>query len=606
MPRKTRLDKTKKDESAHIGLTLRLFWGTIRNHKRYFVPAMILQPFAIFSTSYAGLLIISMVVNKLTTETIPADQLLAVFWPYIVAFVSIVGIGELVLWRLVMYLNWTMNDRVVYELNRKVFDVLSEQSMEFHNNRFGGSLVSQANKFTSAFARLADLYLFNIAPMIYAFVFTFVILVPVLPAFAAALAVFAVVFMAIAWLSFKSIRVLNVKEAETHNKVSGQIADSITNILAVKSFSRENHEKKRFEKFASDARQAGFAIRTAVILRDFWFGLIITCIMTAAFITLIFGNLWFGVAIGTLLLAVTYSMQILGTLWGFNGMLRQLNRIFGDAREMSLILTSYQAVSDSPNAKKLKASKGALSIDAMTFRHADAGEDDTIFKDFNLSIKAGQRVGLVGHSGSGKTTLTKLILRFADIQEGTISIDGQSIADVTQASLREAIAYVPQEPMLFHRTLKENIMYGKPDATDEQVQEAARKANALEFINKLPEGFDTLVGERGIKLSGGQRQRIAIARAILKDAPILILDEATSALDSESEKLIQDALQKLMKGRTSIVIAHRLSTISKLDRIIVMEDGTITEDGSHEALIKQKGAYGRLWAHQSGGFIEEE
>lgn len=596
--------KDDKD-SAYIGLTLKLFWGTIRKHKKFFVPAMILHPIAIFLTGYAGMLIISLVVNRLTTENIPTDQLLTTFWPYIVVFVAAIGTGELVLWRVVMYLQWTMSDKVVYELNRKVFDALAEQSMEFHTNRFGGSLVSQANKFTSAFARLADLYLFNIAPMIYAFIFTFIILVPVLPFFAFVLAGFAIIFMTIAWMSFKSIRKLNVREAETHNKVSGQIADSITNIMAVKSFSRERHEKDRFERFASDARQAGFAIRTAVILRDFWFGLIITLIMTSAFITLIFGNAWFGVAIGTLLLAVTYTMQILGTLWGFNGMLRQLNRIFGDAREMSLVLNLKQSVTDAPNVKPLKTHAGAIDIDSMTFSHADARKDDTIFKDFSLSIKPSQRVGLVGHSGSGKTTLTKLILRFADIQSGSITIDGQSISDVTQSSLREAIAYVPQEPMLFHRTLKENIMYGKPDATDEQVRDAAEKANALDFIEKLSDGFETLVGERGVKLSGGQRQRIAIARAILKDAPILILDEATSALDSESEKLIQDALQKLMKGRTSIVIAHRLSTIAKLDRIIVMEDGKITEDGSHESLITQKGSYAKLWSHQSGGFIEE-
>jgi len=566
---------------------------------------MIMQPVAIFLTNYAGMLIISIVVNRLTSEHIPADQLLPTFWPYILAFVAAVAIGELVIWRLVLFLQWTMADRVVYQLNRRVFDTLSEQSMEFHTNRFGGSLVSQANKFTSAFSRLSDLLLFNISPMVYAFVFTFIILTPVLPWFALGLAVFAALFISIAWFSFGSIRDLNVKEAEAHNKVSGQIADSITNILAVKSFSRESHEKQRFERFASSARQAGFSIRNAVIMRDIWFGLVITAIMSSAFLTLIFGNAWFGVPIGTLLLAVTYSMQILGNLWGFNGMLRQFNRIFGDAREMSVVLSDLPSITDAPNARRLKTTKGAIEISNMTFRHADARENETMFKDFSLAIKPGQRVGLVGQSGSGKTTLTKLILRFADVQEGSIEIDGQSISAVTQNSLREAIAYVPQEPMLFHRTLRENIKYGKPNASDEEVRKAAQRANALEFIEKLPEGFETLVGERGIKLSGGQRQRIAIARAILKDAPILILDEATSALDSESEKLIQDALQKLMKGRTSIVIAHRLSTIAKLDRIIVMKDGEIIEDGSHDALIKQKGQYAKLWNHQSGGFIEE-
>ncbi|MBC7564627.1 ATP-binding cassette domain-containing protein, partial [Candidatus Saccharibacteria bacterium] len=214
--------------------------------------------------------------------------------------------------------------------------------------------------------------------------------------------------------------------------------------------------------------------------------------------------------------------------------------------------------------------------------------------------------GLVGASGSGKSTLLKLLMRFYDVDKGTITIDGQSIEQVTQKSLHENIAYVPQEPLLFHRTVMENIAYSKPGATIAEIHNAARQANALEFIEKLPKGFDTLVGERGVKLSGGQRQRVAIARALLKDAPILILDEATSALDSESEKLIQDALQKLMKNRTSIVIAHRLSTIAKLDRVIVLSDGVIAEEGTHQHLLAKKGTYAKLWAHQSGGFVEEQ
>ena len=233
----------------------------------------------------------------------------------------------------------------------------------------------------------------------------------------------------------------------------------------------------------------------------------------------------------------------------------------------------------------------------------DSGQK--VFNNFNLIVKSGDKIGLVGHSGAGKSTITKLLLRFVDVSSGGIEIDGQDIRDATFVSLRSNIAYVPQDPSMFHRSIADNIRYGRLDATDAEVHDAAKKAHALEFIEKLPQGFETLVGERGIKLSGGQRQRIAIARAILKDAPILVLDEATSALDSESERLIQDALTKLMKGRTSIVIAHRLSTIAKLDRIIVLDNGSIAEDGTHTELLKQKGIYAKLWSHQSGGFIED-
>ena len=227
-----------------------------------------------------------------------------------------------------------------------------------------------------------------------------------------------------------------------------------------------------------------------------------------------------------------------------------------------------------------------------------------VFEDFNLHIPAGQRVGLVGLSGAGKTTLTKLLLRLSDIQDGRILIDGQNVADCTQQSLRRSIAYVPQEALLFHRTIAENISYGRPDATMEQIREAARLANALEFIENLPQGFETITGERGVKLSGGQRQRVAIARALLADCPVLVLDEATSALDSESEALVQDALKTLMRGRTCIVVAHRLSTVASLDRIVVLDHGKVVEDGPHAELIKAGGEYAHLWNRQTGAYLE--
>jgi ATP-binding cassette, subfamily B, bacterial len=305
-----------------------------------------------------------------------------------------------------------------------------------------------------------------------------------------------------------------------------------------------------------------------------------------------------------LLLAQVYVTQLMASLWNLSSLTRGIEQNFSDAAEMTEILELELDVKDPAKPQKLAVARGAIHFNHLDFSHSDA-DGEPLFKDFDLAIKPGEKVGLVGHSGSGKTTLTRILLRFADVTKGAITIDSQDISKVRQADLRAAIAYVPQEPLLFHRSIHDNIAYGKPQATAEEVAEAARLANAAEFINTLPHGYETMVGERGVKLSGGQRQRIAIARAILKNAPILVLDEATSALDSESERLIQDALKKLMKGRTTIVIAHRLSTIQTMDRIVVLSDGRIIEQGSHTQLLKQGGTYADLWKHQSGGFLEE-
>jgi ATP-binding cassette subfamily B protein len=310
------------------------------------------------------------------------------------------------------------------------------------------------------------------------------------------------------------------------------------------------------------------------------------------------------VSIAALVFAVTYLGRLTGSLFDLTPIIRGTEQAFLDAANITDILDETPEVVDTPHAKKLIVNHGEIEFHQTDFSYSD-DKKASVIKDLTLTIAPGERIGLAGHSGGGKTTLTKLVLRFADATGGSITIDGQDITSVTQESLRQNIAYVPQEPYLFHRSLRENISYGKPDATDKEIMQAVTKANARDFVDTLPNGLDTLVGERGVKLSGGQRQRIAIARAILKDAPILILDEATSALDSESEKLIQDALTKLMKGRTSIVVAHRLSTIAGLDRIIVLNHGEIVEEGPHAELIKQNGVYASLWSHQSGGFIEE-
>lgn len=285
-------------------------------------------------------------------------------------------------------------------------------------------------------------------------------------------------------------------------------------------------------------------------------------------------------------------------------MMQRINRALGDAAEMTRVLDEPRLVADDPDAPELKVTEGAIDFEQLSFAYRDAAAGESVFDDLTLHVAAGRRVGLVGKSGSGKTTLTKLLLRLDDVQGGRVLVDGQDVSRCTQQSLRRQVAYVPQEALLFHRSIRENIAYGRPDATDEQIREAARLANALEFIDRLPRGFDTMVGERGVKLSGGQRQRVAIARAILTDAPILVLDEATSALDSESEALVQEALENLMRGRTSIVVAHRLSTVAALDRIVVLADGEIVEDGTHAQLVEAGGEYASLWSRQTGAFLE--
>jgi ATP-binding cassette subfamily B protein len=298
-------------------------------------------------------------------------------------------------------------------------------------------------------------------------------------------------------------------------------------------------------------------------------------------------------------------LTLTSRLFEVGSMIRNIEEAFLSAASMTEIILQDVEIIDAPHAKKLKVTDGVLDLNAVRFAYHDGSSNSDVFKNLTLSIPSGQKIGLVGPSGGGKSTFTRLLLRFDDIDSGSISIDGQDVRSVTQASLRRAVSYVPQEPLLFHRSIFENIAYGKPEATPSEVREAAKLAFAEEFIGKLPKGYDTIVGERGVKLSGGQRQRVAIARAILKDAPILVLDEATSALDSESEVYIQKALEQLMQGRTTIVIAHRLSTIQKMDRIIVLSEGNVVEDGTHQALQKAKGLYAKLWAHQSGGFIED-
>lgn len=593
-------DKKKKNYTKR---TLYYFLGATKKYKGLAAGGLITTPIVIFIRNILAPLLMANMIQIISDGLRGEDLVLALLPQAILLIVATMlrsfAIGPLRLWCV-----WKMEIKAMYDLSCKAFNTVSEQSMQFHSDRFSGSLVSQTNKFVGAYERLMDEFFWNIFPVCLDIIMIIIVMLPRAPLFVVGIIIFIIIYIVFAAIWFKKLAPIHEKEAKASNKCTGQLADSVSNIVAVKSYAREKYESSRYARYQSEWYKVIFESLKQNTKRNYFFDSVGVGLIVLIVIFMIGAQDWFGVTVATLILIVNYSQNILGDLWSIHSVFKSLNRVFGDAREMTEILDMKDDVVDAPDAKKLEINKAEINFNDITFKHKDAKE--AIFEDFSLAIPSGVRVGLVGVSGSGKTTLTKLLLRFADVKSGEILIDGQNVSKVTQKTLREAISYVPQESSLFHRSVYDNIAYGKPGAKKEEVLKAAKLANADEFITKLPDGYETMVGERGIKLSGGQRQRIAIARAILKDAPILVLDEATSALDSESEALIQEALNNLMKGRTSIVVAHRLSTIAGLDEIVVLNDGKIVEQGTHAELLARGGEYQKLWSRQSGAFLDED
>ncbi len=510
--------------------------------------------------------------------------------------------GEILGWRLTLYSTWTFESGGQRNLYNRIFKHLGRQSMSFHSNRFGGSLVSQTNKMVGGFERFWDTIIFMLTPSVISLIAAVVILSFIFWQYALILLLVSLTFITVIVLGSRLMAKLNIEESQASTRLTGRLADVITNILAVKSHGHEEFEINEYDKQTVSWRRKSLNTMWGFLKVSTIYSLLLVILNTSAFVSAIWAVERDLINLSVIYLAVSYTLTVSRQLWEMNNIMRNFHRIMGDAYDMTEILQITPQIEDADDVEATKISRGAIDFDSVSFAHEEGGN---LFNRLNLHIKPGEKVGLVGHSGSGKTTLTKLLLRFMDIDSGTIRIDGQNIAKLRQSELRSHIAYVPQEPILFHRSLLENIGYGQLGSSKKAIRGVSKLANADDFISKLPEGYDTLVGERGVKLSGGQRQRIAIARAMLKNAPILLLDEATSALDSESEELIQDALWKLMEGRTAIVIAHRLSTIQKMDRILVMDNGQIIEEGTHKELLRVNGAYANLWHKQSGGFIEE-
>ena len=584
--------------------TIRLYWQHTKAHKLLFLAGTIGAVLAVIIQDIVPPFIVAKVFNVLQNTYSSGGHLeFSDLSGYIVAFVAFMLAG-VALWRVQVICVWLFEIKVLRDIANRVFDFLQHQGYRFHSNRFGGALVTQTNRFINSYENLMDDFIWNIVTGITAVVSSVIFLLFVSKAYAFILLFITATYLLIIYRRARGQIPYNRKDASRQSEQTATLADAITNINAISTFAAEKHEFKRFtevsqRKYEASRNLMRYAMKTEIMSHS-----MTATINIVAVVSGVLAITTFNAPVGVLVLAIAYTQAITGRLWQFGRVIRNINKALGDAADMTEILQLETEIKDPMQPKDLKITNGSIKFDQVKFGYDDA-KNGAILSNFSLDIPGGQRVGLVGHSGGGKTTITKLILRLLDIQGGSLSIDGIDIRDVAQTDLRSHIAYVPQEPLLFHRSIAENIAYGKPDSKKSEIERAAKLAHAHEFIKNLPSGYDTLVGERGVKLSGGQRQRVAIARAMLKNAPILVLDEATSALDSESEKLIQDALWKLMEGRTAIVIAHRLSTIQRMDRIVVLEDGEIVEQGSHKELLEKDGVYARLWAHQSGGFLED-
>ncbi len=583
---------------------LKFFFKEAWRHRKFAAATLILTPITVLLERYVAPLLIAYVFANIQTGTINLQDSWWVLAAYFIVQVSTQVVG----YRFILFMMWTVQIRGTAHLYNHVFQKLSRHSLGFFADTFVGSLVSKVSRFATAFTRFWNTVTFEVLFIATSIIATVVGISFFIWQYALILLGLTFLFMFFVYASTRFLRRRFKERSEAYTEISGKLADSLSNMMTVKTDARENSERERLDISVNNMVDKEFYTRNGVVTVSTTYSFVIVLMKVAALAASIW-SVQTGIGNAAVIyIVLTYTFNLIQEISKLSSVLRSYYEIVGDSTEAFEILQQEVSVKER-SSRKLVIDKPVISIESVNFQHddnnTDAAEADPLFKDFSLTIKANQKIGLVGVSGSGKSTLAKLLLRFYDVQRGKITIDGQDIARVTQDSLHENIAYVPQEPLLFHRSISENIAYARPEASEEEIRSAAKKANALEFIEGLKDGFDTLVGERGVKLSGGQRQRIAIARAILKDAPILILDEATSALDSESEKLIQDALAKLMKGRTSIVIAHRLSTIATLDRIIVLDNGQIVEDGSHLELLARNGIYKKLWAHQSGGFIEE-
>jgi ATP-binding cassette subfamily B protein len=577
------------------------YWPHIKKYKWSFTIPFIFYGIATVVSQIGIPLVYKQIIDIVSTSD--SRELVATALLLSVGVLALIAVTENVFFRAGDYMLSYVQSRILKAIADSTFSKLHSHSYKFFNDTFSGALVAKVKRFVDSFETLHDTAIFHLWMNSLVLVGIFCSLMWFAPLLGVMFLGWLALFIVVTAIFTKYKSKKDLIHAEAQSDTTGALSDIITNVVNVKMFSTGAREEEYFKGFTRKQAQKRSSAWNFQNHQFFAQSFLITFFEVVAMYVAI--KLWIAGSItaGTIVLLQAYLIKLFDVVWNMGRNAARVVQALADAQEMVDIFETPLDVVDVQNPENCKITEGNIEIQNMSFSYY--GSEDSVFNNFSLNIKSGEKIGLVGHSGSGKTTITKLLLRFMDINGGEIRIDGQNISQITQSDLRRNISYVPQDPILFHRSLRENIMYGKNDATEEEMVEAAKAANAHEFISSLPDGYNTLVGERGVKLSGGERQRVAIARAMLKDAPILILDEATSALDSISERHIQEAFERLMEGRTTLVVAHRLSTIQKMDRIVVFDNGSIVEEGSHTELIKKNnGVYAGLWKEQSSGFIE--